>query len=406
MSRRDFLQEVAAASALGAGSGWLLNVLHESNKERQGGVELGEAFEKEVSGYVAFVTLKHNQVLFVDEDNVPIGGPIDYEDIIGEKVNDKGELVSYRYTPGVPNEYGVYVEPPALEWREQIIARLEADPANAGRKVSGSYNVALIFKETLAFADEPELVANIKNGTIKTYGDIVRALAEKDIRNKDLSVYQEGGQPMTRLAYIEKYLSIPNVPPIVQSTLTALVPGLCAQESMFHNGLVSSEGAKGIFQFMPKTWGEYVKNDEKTILSLKHQVEVAGTLLGDMYTRLFSHANTEAMARARQRFPDTDTFMRDFIVPTLINSYNVGPARMAAAINLFFTLDRTIAPGQGLNLFLEMADFTERYDKEHVITEESTDDEKLMRKYDKDAREYVPRVYAHALVLQQKTLNK
>jgi hypothetical protein len=204
---------------------------------------------------------------------------------------------------------------------------------------------------------------------------------------------------VTRLEYIKKHLKVPDVPPVIQSSLTALVPGLCAQESMFHNGLKSKAGARSIFQFMPGTWGEYVENDEKTILSLKHQVEVARDLFSDIYTRLLSHADNEALARARQVFPNQETYLRDFVVPTLINSFNAGPARLAAAINLFFTPDRVIAPGQGLDVFLAMADFTQQYDEENVITEASTDDEKLLRKYDKDAREYVPRVYAHALAL-------
>jgi len=402
ITRRGLLKSLGALGVAGALSGSYKLAEHYGAKQLETLPIEGERFFKELSGYVGLVNLRHDQVVFVDEYNVPIGEPINYKDadIIEEQVNDKGEVVLYRYTPGVPNQYGVYFEPPALEWRKKMIAKLEADPVNAGRTVAGHYNVALIFKEALAFTDEPELVAGINNGIIKTYGDIVASLAGKDTLNEDLSVYREVGKPVTRLEYIQKHLKFSDkVPAIVQSSLKMLVPGICAQESTFHNGLVSKTGAKGIFQFMPDTWGEYVKNDEKSISSLIHQVEIVNELLSDMYTRLFRHADTEALARARQAFPDQETFLRDFIVPTLINSFNAGPARLAAAIDLFFTPQRKIA-GQGIDVFLEMVDFAEQYDEVNVIAgNEPNNDKKLMRKYDVEARQYVPRVYAHAIAI-------
>ncbi len=67
-------------SAVMSGAGY---VVYDNLREKGEDVDaFSSDFEKELSGYVGFVALKHNQVLFVDQDNVPVGEAVECEDIL------------------------------------------------------------------------------------------------------------------------------------------------------------------------------------------------------------------------------------------------------------------------------------------------------------------------------------
>lgn len=337
-------------------------------------------FEKEMSGYVGLVALRHDQVLFVDEDNVPIGGPVEFEDIIDDKEFPDGRVIEkYRYSAGEADETGVLTDVPTREWREKVAEQIEE--AYPGRSVDRSFNVVRLYRAALQYNDEPELQDGIKDGSVVTYADLVDYYAEKPVI---------GAEDKNRYEYVHEEIQFREaVPSVVQDALRELLPGICAQESKFNNGLTSSAGAFGIFQFMPWVWEKYGKSSED-IKSLRVQVEVAGEFFSDIYEELLYHCDDDALVAARSLFNDQDDFLVNFIVPLVINSYNAGSARMAEAVNSYFSETRRGSDVEGKELFLQVVNAAERGTSGRLDS------------YGEHAREYTPRVYAHAVSIHER----
>ena len=362
-NRRRFLIGAGLAGAAAGGYG-----LYKEFKEDEviPSTE-GVGFESEIIGYAEAAKLGPSEIVFTDNKNVPIGKPAEFG-------------------PAIPKELkvdGIPISPPPLFWRKQIAEMLESDPANQGRKVARSHNVALYFKAALGYKHEPELAAGIKSGKIKSYLDIVRYFSQKPVRGL--------GKEISREDYVTQSFHLSNkVPSIVrdqiEQELKLVIPGLCAKESMFNNSLRSGVGAAGIFQFMPRIWESYGKADTD-LNSLKEQTEVAGLLMSDMYLQLMHHIDDQALLRVRDTFDNQADFLKHFITPLIINSYNSGSSRLATAVNQFFTPERNLDGFKGKDLFLAMADYA--YGEEAGV----------LGAYKTDAREYVSRAYALSRVL-------
>lgn len=327
----------------------------------------GVRFESEQMGYMAEAKLESNQIIFVDENNLPVGSPVNFSDAIPDTLQ-----------PG-----GVAISPPPYSWRKDVAEKLGADNSSAGRQVDRSHNVALEFKSALNYRDEPDLVAQIKSGEVKSFLDIVNYFAQKSVRGIDAE--------MSRVEYVEKEFRLSEkVPDIVRAELEheikSILPGLCAQESKFNNSLISPVGAKGIFQFMPKTWAGYGKK-ESDLNSLTEQTEVAGLLMSDIFRQLMHHSDESSLLMARDLFSSQSDFLRHFITPLMINSYNSGSSRLAAAVNQFFVPGRNLEGLVGKDVYLAMSDFAQGEEKG------------ILREYKNDAREYVSRAYALSRVL-------
>ncbi len=331
-------------------------------------VELFEGvdFERELSGYMAAAKLSANKLLLVDKDNVPLG-EFDFSKAIPEDLR--------------PN--GIAISPPPFYWRRQVAERLEADPKNKGRKVARSHSVALDFKAALSYKTEPELVAGIISGKIKTKLDIINYFAEKPM--------QGVGKDISRRDYVREAFHLNSGVPsivreVIEQELKSVIPGLCAKESMFNNSLKSRSGAMGIFQFMPEIWEGYGR-EEGDISSLKIQTETAGQLMSNIYGELMHHVDDHALLRVRDTFASKEDFLRHFITPLIINSYNAGSSRLATAVNQYFTPNRNLDDLEGKDAYLAMADYAEG------------EEGGTLARYKTDAREYVPRAYALSRVL-------
>jgi hypothetical protein len=363
-NRRRFLLGLGAVGAAAA-VGTALYKKFEGDEDTES-IE-GAHFEAEQTGYVAAATMGSNEILFVDENNVPVGAPIDFSAAIPEDLKLDGIAIS----------------PPPLSWRQEMARQLESSSENTGRRVARSHNVALDFKAALGNKSEPELVAGIQSGSIKSSLDIIKYFGQKPVRG----VREE----ISRLEYVEQAFRLSNkVPSIVrdeiESELKSVMPGLCAKESKFNNSLTSGAGAVGIFQFMPNVWKSYNKN-ESDLNSLKEQTEVAGLLMSDMYSQLMHYCDDEALLQARDSFSNQSDFLKHFITPLIINSYNSGARRLATAVNRFFVPERDLDGLVGKDVYLAMADFAQ------------AEDEGLLSSYKTDAREYVSRAYALSRVL-------
>lgn len=380
ITRRGFLIEAAVATGIAGTMMAAYELSKGQYSEDNESFEHASDFEKELSGYIGFIALEHDQVLFVDANNVPVGGPVEFEDIVAPK---EGSYGNYRFSAGTVSEDGVLLEPPTLEWRQQMKERIEAE--HPGRTITDSYNLVQLFRASMRYDDEPELQAGIRDGSIKSYADLVDYYADKEVIGDD-----EG---RSRYEYVHQAIEFSeNVPVVIQDALRELIPGICAQESKFNNGLTSTAGAIGIFQFIPSVWTKYGKTEED-IKSLKTQVEIAGKFFSDIYREVLFIAKTDALARARSCFDNEEEFFQDFLVPVIINSYNTGSARMGDIISEYFDSGRPLPNEKGKGVFLEMVNFAQ------------TETIGRMERYGEHSREYVPRVYAHAISIHQRQTN-
>lgn len=383
-TRREFFQELGALGFAAAGAG--IYFVGKEYRESQEALCDGERFVSEQSGYLAMIDLAHDEIIFVDKHNVPLLLEVELvnEEIDIDATAQPAYIVAINFSDAIPAMYkphGVAITPPPKSWRTEMEHTLEAQPINEGRQVARSHSVALVFKAAFRYTDEPDnaLVVGIEQGKIRTFADIIDYYADKPV---------EGVSRKSRLEYVQENIKFKDAIPVaVQSALRELVPGVCAQESKFRNGMTSKAGAQGIFQFMP--WvREHYKLSESELTSLVRQVEVAGEIFSDIYSELITLCDTNALTLARSAFASQDEYLQSFIVPLIINSYNAGSNRVSQAVNEYFKHHTAIPKTAGMDLFLEVADFAQQSKHD------------TLQKYKKHSREYVSRVYAHAVAIR------
>lgn len=139
--------------------------------------------------------------------------------------------------------------------------------------------------------------------------------------------------PKTRLDYLATELRLPRFNEELAELLQRLLPAKAAAESGLDPDVVSSAGARGILQFMPRTWREHGSGD---ILSLSNQVEATGSLL-NQNRLVFNNRCQDAFGFVQERFfnGDESAFCRWFLLPSMINSFNAGAGTMSSVINGF-----------------------------------------------------------------------
>ena len=353
----------------------------ESSREKVEVVERTyNSFEKELMGYKAFFELKKDEVLFVDENNVPVGGPIKMRDFVDTKYHKDGRVVAdkYRFSPGKWSDSGVLEAGIAGEWIQYVRELRQAEYPN--RPIARCLHATGDFAAAANNTTEPGLAAAIAGGKIKGYKDLVGFYANKPV---------VGAEELTRVEYVQQEMQFaPAVPAVVQTELRQIIPGLCAQESKFNNGLTSPAGARGIFRFMPETWAHYGGLREE-ITSLKRQVEIAGAFFSDLYQQLQSQIDKVELSTLRAHFSDEESFERDLLVPLMVNSYNAGAARIGEGVKRYLATTNGRHLPKGKDLFLAIVDFSKQ--SKHG---------RYLAAYGPDARAYVPKIYAQAAVLQ------
>ncbi|MEN9921830.1 MAG: Transglycosylase domain [Candidatus Parcubacteria bacterium] len=338
------------------------------------------SFEKELTGYKSFLALKKNQILLVDSENVPVGNPIEFRDFIDAKYHKDGRMIApqYRFSPGRLNEIGVPETGIAKEWIEYV--REQRQTEYPDRPIARCLHVVGDFNFAANNSKEPALRAAIADGRIDDYRGLIEYNARKPV---------SGAEDYTRFDYVQQAVRFRStVPAEIQEELRRVIPGLCAQESKFMEGLTSRSGARGIFQFMPETWAHYGGLPDE-VNSLPRQVEVAGEFFSDLYEQVQFHIGKEELATLRSHFSDEASFQRDLLVPLMVNSYNAGAARIGEGVRRYIAATPSEYIPEGKDLFLAIADFSKQAKHGRYLTA-----------YGPEAREYVPRVYAQAAVLR------
>jgi len=317
-------------------------------------VEFMSEPERRIEGYAATWTIPYDQVLFVDNTNRPVGTvplSVVYEE---QRTKDNGEPFLYANTSGYGGGLDFPKDGIPGEWLRATREKLSEQYPDT--TIGDQYNVIQSFLAALREDDEPVLIEKIKSGEITTVEGIVRYFADKPV---------VGAEDYSRLEYVYEKIEFPDyIPQRVQEELRRLVPGLAAQESKFNNGLTSSAGAKGIFQFMPATWsgvdetnpGLGMKPEE--IISLKKQVEGAGQHFGNIYRELHSAIHDETQATVRSWYESEEAYEAYFLAPLMVTAYNVGGSRMAEAVEAFVAAHPSLTDApDNLATFFALTDF-------------------------------------------------
>lgn len=333
-----------------------------------------ESFQGEIIGYSRMLPLRFDEVQFVYENGAPIGKPLNLKDVDVD--------------PGPLNEQGIPIDGIRGQWLDAARLKLQAEfpdvVLDSSSGIPNQYNVVAQFRAALSESDEPELTEKIKSGEITRAIDIVDYFANKPVK---------GASEFSRFEYVQNEIVFKDsVPKSIQAELRKIIPTLCVQESGFNNDVTSKTGAKGIFQFMPKTWKQY-NNDESAISSLKTQVDVAGQFFSDLYTQVKHWCGREELQFLEVQCGSHESFEVELLVPLIINSYNTGAKCMGDAVKFFVKMQKEkntmfIANNQ-FDLFASIVD----------LAKESS--EGTLDSYGEHARSYVPRIYGHALALHQ-----
>lgn len=340
------------------------------------------SFENELQGYKALFQLHKDEVVFVDKNNVPVGNPIKMKDVVAPKFHKDGRLAmrEYLYSAGPKNDIDIPKEGIAGEWLDLVRDGLAYTYPN--REVVRVLHAVPDFNAALANTREPELVAGLQSGEIDDYKGIVEYFADKPM---------EDSEGLSRIEYIQKHIQFSDtVPPVVQAELRRVLPGLCAQESKFNNGVVSSVGARGIFQIMPTTW-EYYDGTDTDLQSLARQVEIVGRYLSDLYDEVQRAIGPTAMRFLERKFGGKDALDVELMVPLMLTSYNAGSSRVAEAVVGYIRNADIDSMPDGKDLFVAIADYGVKSKRGRLGG------------YGKHSREYVTRIYAQAEVLQEGT---
>jgi hypothetical protein len=142
---------------------------------------------------------------------------------------------------------------------------------------------------------------------------------------------------------------------------------------------------------MPDIWAHYGGTAED-LNSLQRQVEIAGRFFSDLYREVQINIGQEEIHFLEKKFNDRDTLERQLIVPLMVNSYNAGSSRVAEAVKEYIRNTDVEQMPEGEDLFLAIADYAMK------------NKQGRLGRYGKDAREYVPRIYAQAEMLRSVAL--
>jgi hypothetical protein len=408
LSRRSFLKKSAVGMAGIAIGGVLISEglkdssedrdttkeFKESDPEEKESVsENSERFEAEKLGYKALMLLRKDEVLFVDENNTPVGKPVKLQDFVvyreptadvpQNQIREDG-TVAYNLSPGKMNEVGIPEGGIAGEWLDYVRETVQKSYPN--QVIAETFHSVTDFEAALNEDDEPDLIRDINSGKIVTRADIVAYFAKKEV---------VGAEEYSRARYVKEMVKFSNdIPKCATDEFKRLLPGLCAQESKFNAGVTSSATAIGIMQIIPDTWEQYQGSRDGS-RSLSEQLVVAGNLISGMYFRLQELIGEDILRILREQYNSEEDFQKDFLVPATINSYNAGEFRVADGVKSFVRRYSLRELPSGKDLYLAVADHARK-----------SNESELLSRYGNDSREYVTKVYANADVMEEMGLLK
>lgn len=256
-------------------------------------------------------------------------------------VDSFGRQLSEPFT--LSESLGVTVE--AMTWRGR-----EGKPEG----ITGTWT-----KEQKAYVSEHTGVPISEIDILHVYLDLDNA-DQKDFTSRVEAVYHNANKAVegdvygrSELSFLRDEFKLKGVPENIAVELQSYVVGLASEESRFDPSKVSSTGAVGIMQTMPKTVAKY--QSEKGLeslnpLNLNEQLPVAIAHLESVYRSLTNNLETELTYFTDTYFSGNTASMEKYLlVPMILNSYNVGQARMKQVVQWF--LDKYKDPEVAKDIF-------------------------------------------------------
>ncbi|MCA9359151.1 lytic transglycosylase domain-containing protein [Candidatus Kaiserbacteria bacterium] len=310
--------------------------------------EGGTRFEIELQSLREYVSMPKDTILFIDENGLPVGGPVKFQDYIGPKYRSDGSLYmeKYRFTPGKEiNEIGIPAQGIAPEWIdavEQIQERKYPE-----QKIVNKLHVTGEFMSGYRRADA-DLRDRVKAGEIQSLAELVDYFGDQAVEEEP---------SLSRKEYLQERVEFADfVPQVVQDEVRRLLPALSAKESKFSDTAVSSSGALGALQFKPDTWKD-LGADVNNITAFTEQVKMMGVFTSRQYRALFHFVGKDRLLGLQEKFDDEDSYYRDLIVPLLINAHNTGAKGMADVVSAYLDAIPSDEVPTGKDLYIAIADF-------------------------------------------------
>jgi hypothetical protein len=120
-------------------------------------------------------------------------------------------------------------------------------------------------------------------------------------------------------------------------------------------------------------------------------VAIAGRFISDLYQDVQHYIGEEGMQSLEAHCGDRTLLERDVLVPLVLNAYNAGARRVGEGVRHYLETNTTANLPVGPDTFLVLADYMQQSEKG------------VMNRYGSHAREYVPRIYAQAGLLNRTT---
>jgi hypothetical protein len=313
VSRRQMLIGGAAAFVAGKYSGEILGGSSES-RDTERVYASSERFTGSVDFYqTLYGTTTSNQVLFFDQVGAKLGDSVDLEPI----TLPNGRILP----PEVPSEKKIFeINGEWVDAKRKEIAEEFDLKADTKKDFPGATHTISVVR--WAKRNDPELEADTVLDIVKHYGET----PVSDHPDK------------TRLEYVyENFGSIlyQKLPAEIAEVLVPAAVGIPFQESQYRNTLGSRTGAKGIFQFQPKTWPDFNKNPDE-ILLLSAQVEAAQNKLIQIINYYIRRNPGDMAVIQREYFGgDRKAFLEEFFVPAVINGYQAGQGTISGVMEWF-----------------------------------------------------------------------
>lgn len=362
-----------------------------------------EGFDVPVEIYTKVYTLDRESVFFTGPNGKVVGESIAFQDFVVEKTrtnkDGKSEKYQYLYTPAVKDANGNYVvEQVRGDWL-QYVQQKTAEKYGYKLEELTAHDVTLDFVEALKKKDEPLLRQGIEAGTIRTKLDLDHYFGDKPVQGE--TAYSRIEYPRNHMTFTGNLAQVERV----TKTLPHLVPGLFSVESGFDDSVTNAEtGARGISQILPYVWEKDLHRSHyqpEEHIPYTEQVAGVADLFSEIYVAIMNHAYEEPHQQGRNfleeiktLFPDQAAFEQEFYIPCMINAYyagaqTIGELIQAYAKSALFAKHQTDHETGSIGVFMEMTNFG-------VTCDETLS---LKRIYTATARDYVPKVYAYASLL-------
>ena len=352
---------------------------------------LGERFFGQTRLYrVIYGDLNEKQIQFFNDHGVPLGAPTELVPII-ERNGESTTIIS----PGVIDKDGFLIGKINKGWldkkRQEVCLAYQNVKCDLSVDLPAQTNSIRLLRE--ARFESLKLGEPIK----ETLADYVWAQSQKKV--------QEKGIEINYFDYItSKFGENVELPDTIEDELKMLLVGLAAQESQYNIHAKSPVGAKGLLQFMPETWESFGYNQNETSSTSK-QVLAAGKLFLEQYNYFERNKKFELDYIKKNYFQgDEESFERYFYVPLMINSFNSGQGRMGKVMSWFIEKYPTL---ESIKRGSELSGNPQKYDVFASMAElarnNNTDETKG---YKKDSSEYVLRVFAFAMELHERNIEK